>query len=64
MTDHDVSQFRDEVLLYQTEDGQTRLETRTMGETVWLSQKQMSELFDKNVRTISEHVRNILVMGN
>ncbi len=63
MTDNEAPQFRDEVLLYQTEDGRTRLETRMVGETVWLSQKQMSELFDKNVRTISEHIRNIFSEG-
>ena len=48
-----------EILLYQTEDGQTRLETRMTGETVWLTQKQMAELFQKDVRTISEHIRNV-----
>ena len=63
MTDHDTSQPGGEVLLYQTEDGQMRLETRMMGETVWLSQKQMGELFDKNVRTSSEHIRNIFSEG-
>ena len=35
------------------------LDVRLDGDTVWLSQKQMSELFDKNVRTVSEHLRNI-----
>lgn len=44
-TDHDISQPGGEVLLYRTEDGQTRLETRMMGETVWLSLGQMSTLF-------------------
>ena len=52
-----------EILLYQTEDGQTRLETRMAGETVWLTQKQMAELFQKDVRTISEHIRNVYEEG-
>ena len=52
-----------EILLYQTEDGQTRLEPRMAGETVWLTQKQMAELFQKDVRTISEHIRNVYEEG-
>ena len=48
-----------EFLLYQTEDGQTRLEVRLDGETVWLSQKLMAVLFQKDVRTINEHVQNL-----
>ena len=55
MTNSPTSQF----LIYQTEDGQTRLEVRLEDETVWLSQRLMSELFQKDVRTISEHVKNI-----
>jgi hypothetical protein len=47
------------LLLYQTEDGQTRVEVRLDNETVWLTQKQMSELFQKDVRTINEHIQNI-----
>ena len=52
-----------EILLYQTEDGQTRLEVRMQDETVWLTQKRMAELFQKDVRTISEHIRNIFAEG-
>ena len=47
------------ILLYQTEDGQTRIEVRLIDETVWLNQAQLSELFDKDKRTISEHIQNI-----
>ncbi len=52
-----------EFLLYQTEDGQTRLEVRLQEETVWLTQKRMGELFQKNVRTINEHIKNIFDEG-
>lgn len=52
-----------EFLLYTTEDGQTKLEVSLVDETIWLTQKQMSELFQKNVRTISEHIRNIFLEG-
>lgn len=47
------------LLLYQTEDGQTKIEVRLQDETVWLSQAQLCELFDKDKRTISEHIQNI-----
>lgn len=52
-----------EILLYQTEDGQTRLEVRLFDETVWLTQKKMAELFQKGVRTINEHIKNIFAEG-
>ncbi len=48
-----------EILFYQTENGQTKLEVKLEDETVWLSQKQMSELFQKAKSTISEHVKNV-----
>ena len=51
------------LILYQTVDGQTRIEVRLLDETVWLSQAQMSELFNKNKRTISEHIQNIFKEG-
>jgi hypothetical protein len=52
-----------EFLLYQTEDGKTHVQARFEGETAWLSQKAMAELFQKDVRTISEHIRNIFEEG-
>lgn len=48
-----------EFLIYQTDDGINRVRVRFEGETAWLSQKVMAELFQKDVRTISEHIRNI-----
>jgi len=53
--DEKLTQF----VFYQTEDKQTRLIIKTDGETVWLSQKQMADLFQKDVRTINEHIQNI-----
>jgi hypothetical protein len=50
---------KSELILYQAEDGKTRLEVRFEGETVWLSQKQLADLFQKDVRTINEHIKNI-----
>jgi hypothetical protein len=52
-----------EFLLYITEDGVARLEVRLVEETVWLSQKQLAELFQKDVRTVSEHIRNVFDEG-
>ena len=48
-----------EIVLYQTEDGRTRVECRFADETLWLSQALMADLFQKDVRTINEHLRNI-----
>ena len=50
-------------ILYQSEEGQTRLEVRLEDETVWLSQKLMAELFQKDVRTVNEHIQNIFKEG-
>jgi hypothetical protein len=48
-----------EILLYQAEDKGTRIEVRLEDETVWLSQSQMSELFQSTKQNISLHIRNI-----
>ena len=45
--------------IYQSEDGQAQVEIRLEQDTFWLSQKQMAVLFDKDVRTINEHLKNI-----
>ena len=51
------------ILIYQTEDGVTKIETRLQEETVWLTQAQICELFQKSKATISEHLKNIFVEG-
>ena len=48
-----------EVVIYEAPDGQVSLDVRLEHETVWLNQAQMADLFGKNVRTISEHIRNV-----
>jgi len=48
-----------DILIYQTEDGRTKIETRLEGETVWLTQAQLCELFQKSKATISEHIKHI-----
>ena len=52
-----------EIVLYQTEDGRTRVECRFVEETLWLSQALIAELFQKDVRTVNEHLQNIYEEG-
>jgi len=52
-----------EILLYQTEDGQTKIDVRLEEETVWLSQAQMGELFQKERSVITKHINNIFKEG-
>ena len=52
-----------DVLLYQTEDGQTRLEVAFRGETCWLSLNQLAELFQRDKSVISRHIKNIFDEG-
>ncbi|MHB1400535.1 MAG: hypothetical protein ACYCYJ_17770 [Trichloromonadaceae bacterium] len=52
-----------EVVLFQSEDGKTALEVQLDHETVWLSQRQMADLFEKDTDTIGLHVRNLYKEG-
>ena len=52
-----------EIVIYKNPDGNIKIDVRLEDETVWLSQSHICELFDKNKRTISEHIRNIFVEG-
>ena len=52
-----------ELVLYQTEDGSTRVEVRLENETVWLTQNHMAELFETSVPNVSIHIRNIFQDG-
>ena len=54
-----AKQEHGEILLYQTEDGQTKIEVRMVGETVWLSTYQMAALFQRDRSVISKHITNI-----
>ncbi|MFA6285219.1 MAG: RhuM family protein [Parcubacteria group bacterium] len=51
------------VILYNTEDGKTEIEVSVEDETVWLSQAQMAELFQKDRKTITEHIQNVFREG-
>ena len=46
------------IIIYQSEDGQTQIDVRLENETVWLTQAQMAELFQKTPQNITMHIRN------
>lgn len=52
-----------QIVLYQTDDGMIRVEVAFQDETVWLSQAQMAQLFDKGRTTITEHIKNTFDEG-
>lgn len=52
-----------EILLYQTEDGQLKIQVRLENETVWLTQAHMVELFQTSKSNISEHIKHIFEEG-
>jgi hypothetical protein len=52
-----------QILLYQAADGNVKIDVRLEDETVWLTQNQMAELFQRSVSTINEHIKNIFEEG-
>lgn len=48
-----------QIIIYKTADGKARFDVQLKDETVWLNQKQMAELFDKDRKTITEHIGNV-----
>ena len=53
----------EEIIIYQDEKGNTNIDVRLENETIWLTQKQMAELFERDVRTINEHIINVYDEG-
>ena len=51
------------IVIYQTEDGQTQIDVRLENDTVWLSQAQIAELFQKTPQNITMHIRNAFKEG-
>ncbi len=58
-----MNEFNNSIIIYQPHADQPAVDVRLEGETVWLSQRQMAELFDVDVRTISEHLSNVFSSG-
>ncbi len=53
----------EQIIIYQTENGETQIDVRLEQDSVWLSQAQMVELFDRDLRTINEHIQNVYKEG-
>ena len=52
-----------EIIIYQNPDGNIKIDVRLEEETVWLTQAQLGELFQKSKATISEHIKNVVEEG-
>lgn len=52
-----------DIIIYQTEDGLTKIDVKFEGDTVWLTQEQMSELFQRDKSVITRHIQNIYKEG-
>ena len=52
-----------QIIIYQTEDGQMQVDVRMEDETVWLSANQMAILFDRDEKTIRKHINNVFLDG-
>ncbi|HMI63689.1 MAG TPA: hypothetical protein VK518_22390 [Puia sp.] len=48
-----------EIIIYIKEDGRTQIDVKLQGDSLWLSQRLIAELFEKDVNTINDHIRNI-----
>ena len=59
----DLPEKRSEILIFQTEDGQTRIDVRLVAENVWLTQAAMAELYQSSKQNISLHLKNLFAEG-
>ena len=58
-----MEENKSQIIIYQTENGETKLDVRFQDETVWLTQKMMAELFQTSVPNINMHLKNIFEEG-
>lgn len=63
MARQDIDNEQGEVVIYQTDDGDTKIDVRFVDETVWLTQQQMAELFQSSRTNIVEHIQHIYEEG-
>ncbi len=54
-----ISDMDNQIIIYQTEDGQTRVDVRMENETVWLTANQMAMLFERDEKTVRKHINNV-----
>ena len=57
------NESNNEIIIYEGDNGQTRIEVRLKGETVWLSQQQLAELYQSSRTNIVEHIKHIYDEG-
>lgn len=60
ITMNEPTNLNNEIIIYQSEDGQTQLDVKLEGESVWLNRQQLAKLFDRDVKTIGKHISNAL----
>lgn len=60
---NEIIPINDEIVIYQSEDGNIKVDVLFQDETVWLTQEQMALLFGKGRTTITEHISNIFSEG-
>ena len=58
-----VPDSQGDIIIYQTEDGVTKIDVRFVDETVWLTQAQLVQLFQTSKANVSEHIKNIFAEG-
>ena len=63
MSEEMLQPTQGEVIIYQSEDGKTKIDVRFVDETVWLTQAQLCELYQTSKSNISEHIKNIFEEG-
>jgi len=63
MSGEDAAGPRSELILFRAEDAQTRIQVRLEGDSVWLTQRQISDLFDVSVPTVNEHLAKVYEEG-
>ncbi len=51
------------IIIYQNNDGNIKLDVHLENETVWINRQQMAELFDRDVKTIGKHINNVFNEG-
>ena len=63
MTENDSKPDKGEIIIYQTNDGKTKIDVRFEDDTVWLTQAQLVELYQSSKANISEHIKHIFEEG-
>jgi len=58
-----MEENKSQIIIYQTENGETKLDVHFQDETVWLSQEQMATLFERDRSVIVKHISNIFTEG-